>query len=284
MKILVTGASGFLAARFCRYYESAHEVVGSTRQTMDFTNADAVRAYFAQVRPDIVLHCGAISDVGACERDVSASWKVNVEGTENIAKACQLHRAKLILCSSDQVYFGSANPLPHREDEALEPPHAYGKQKLEAERRAMRYNADTVCLRLSWLYDKEKQREDEHGNFLTNLLDDIARQRGLCYPVYDKRSITNVWEVVRNMEKAFVFAPGIYNFGSENDDSTYEVVARILRFMRVSPECLEENRVAFQERPRNLRMNVEKAKAHGADFFRTVQGLEACMEELHLRG
>ena len=276
MKILVTGANGFLASRILDFYKDKHHIIGLNHRQMDFTSYEQVKEAFDHYKPDIALHCGAISDVGACTENPELSYRVNVLGTENMAKACSIYNTKLIFCSSDQVYFKSSIKEPHMDSEALTPPHTYGKHKLEAEELALNINEDTLCLRLSWMYDR-KSREGEHGSLLTTLMEAISKRTPLSYPINDYRSITSVWEAVENFQKLFYLDSGIYNFGSENDLCTYELVKKVLPLLGGDLGLLEKNYEAFKDNPRNLRMDISKIKEKGIHFLSSLEGFEKCL-------
>lgn len=253
--ILITGAGGFLGSRLVRRFSagtsaaphfpqtepdavSPYHVYPLSGRAPDIRDAAGLLALFRQVRPDYVIHCAAVSDTGRCVREPEFSYSVNVIGAENIAIACRASGAKLIFCSSDQVYFDNvrtASPVPHRESEKLYPSGVYGRQKLEAEKRCAAACPDTVSLRLSWMYDTGKPGPEKHGNLVTTLrglLDNPDPDARLAFPVYDRRSLTDVWDVAINMEAALDLAPGVYNFGSPNPLNTYETAAVFLSLLR----------------------------------------------------
>ena len=106
-RVLITGSSGFLGSRTAVHFrERGFEIVIPTHKDMDITNEECVKKVFSKMRPNAVIHCAAISDTSVCEREEEASWQVNVLGSENVARAAYDIRAKCIICSSDQVYFG----------------------------------------------------------------------------------------------------------------------------------------------------------------------------------
>ena len=86
----------------------------------------------------------------------------------------------------------------------------------------------------------------------------------------DKRGITDVWEVVRNIELALGLPGGIYNFGSPNDKSTYEMVLDICKSLGVDSSYVHEMENANF---RNLTMNQEKVKQFGITFSETEDGV-----------
>nr|WP_294463873.1 sugar nucleotide-binding protein [uncultured Sellimonas sp.] len=274
MKIGVTGADGFLGSRILRFYEEKYEMKGYRHSDMDFTDEEAVRTVLSKDCPDLLIHTAAISDVGACERDPEYSEKVNVDGVRIVAKICREINARLIFCSSDQVYVGNGETMPHREGERLSPPTVYGRQKIRAEELAFQEQPDTAALRLSWMFASDFREGKEHGNLISTVSQAVAAGEQIRYPVHDYRSITDVWEVVRNLEYLFRVPAGIYNFGSENDRSTYELVKEFLESAGIGTGILEKNEEAFREQPRNLRMNTEKAAKLGVHFLSSVEALK----------
>lgn len=278
-RVLITGSSGFLGSRVTVYFrERGFELVIPTHKDMDITDVDCVNKAFLKARPNAVIHCAAISDTSICEREEEISRQVNVLGSENVARAAYAIGAKCIICSSDQVYFGSDKREAHVETEILQPANVYGRHKLLAEEKGLRANPECICLRLSWMYDMESGNAGEHGDFLRTLLSYLQAGKELHYPVFDRRGITYVWEVVRNLEKALDLPGGIYNFGAENEDSTYDTVREV--FLRLNMDvhkiCPDKN--AFSTKSRNLSMDLTKLGRYGIYFRKTKDALTDCLK------
>lgn len=271
--ILVTGASGFMGSRILSFYRERYGVYAPTHREMDITDPESMDAVFGRIRPDYVIHCAAVSDIGACEKAPELSWKINVEGSRNLAEMSARYGAKCLLSSSDQVYFGSEKQEPHSEDEVLQPGNLYGREKKQAEEDCLRVNPDCVLLRLSWMYDVRVIREQEHGDFFRGLLPQLETAKLLEYPVHDSRGITDVNEVVGNLEKAFALKGGIYNFGSPNDRNMYETVLALFRGLGWDTARLVKNDTRYASEPRNLRMDLRKLEENGIYFQPTVEAL-----------
>ncbi|MBQ4349630.1 MAG: sugar nucleotide-binding protein, partial [Clostridia bacterium] len=216
MKLLITGASGFLGGRAAAMLGDRFEVLAPGHAQLEITDREAVRRYFREARPDLVFHCAAMSDVGQCEREPERSRRINIDGARNIAGAASEIGAKCLLCSSDQVYAGSAVMEAHREDEAVEPAPLYGREKLSAERECLAVNPDAVLLRLTWMYDTETIVPGEKSDFFRGLLARRKEGAPLRYSLHDRRGLTYVRDVVRNLVPAFELPGGVYNFGSPN--------------------------------------------------------------------
>lgn len=269
-KLLITGASGFVGKRIAEFYRGKYEVYAPRHREMDITDEKSVYAVLEEFRPDYVVHCAAISDIGRCDREPERSWKINVDGSRNMAKASGRYGAKCLVCSSDQVYQGKG---PHREEERIEPTNLYGREKKRAEEECLRENPECVMLRLSWMYDVHRENREEHGDFFTGLLSGLKDAGPLRYPVYDIRGITDVKEVVANMEKAFALEGGIYNFGSPNDRNTYETVLTMFEGLGWDTGRIGQNDEAFAEQPRDISMDQQKLNACGIVFAPTVEAL-----------
>lgn len=276
MKVLITGGTGFLGRRAVDILKNqVFRVLAPSHRELDITDAEAVRRWFRENRPEAVIHTAAVSDTGLCQQQPEWSETINVDGCVYLANACREFGAKLVLCSSDQVYSGSTLTGPHRENEPVFPNNVYGNQKQLAEQRCLEILPDTVCLRLSWMYSKDSL-PGEHGHFLTTLkaaLEDAAKP--LTWPVYDRRGITDVDAVVNNLLLALKLPGGVYNFGSENNANTYETLKEIFRQLGMEQALnrLTPNEDAFRSQPRDLTMDTTKIREAGIFFPTTKQGL-----------
>lgn len=113
MKLLITGASGFLGKRTAAYFEKmGYIVLTPAHSQLDITDVENVRTWFRENRPEAVIHTAAVSDTGLCQQKPEWSECINVTGSVNLAESCREFGSKLVICSSDQVYFGSVLPGP----------------------------------------------------------------------------------------------------------------------------------------------------------------------------
>lgn len=278
-RLLITGASGFLGSRIALYYKEKYEVIAPSHSEMDITNAEDVRCFLEEKRPDIIIHCAAISDTGRCQREPELSWKVNVEGSVNVADAAKEIGAKYIMCSSDQVYFGSLLKGMHGEVEILKPGNVYGSHKLMAEQECLKKNPKSICLRLSWMYDTKIVKVGEHGDFMRTFMDKMEKGHDFEYTIYDIRGISDVNEVICNLEKCFELPGGVYNFGSSNDRNMYETMSFVFEKIGFDKARLVKNEEAFKENPRNMSMCQKKINKCGISFSTTIENLTQNIEK-----
>lgn len=259
-KILITGGSGFLGSRLAQYFKTKYDVCAPSHQDMDITNPHQVKKVVSQYHPDIVIHCAAMANVGQCQREPDISWQRNVVGSIHVAAAAKEVGAKCILCSSDQVYFAT-------------PTNLYAKEKITAEQECLKLNPDCIFLRLSWMYDPSITSTTQRSDFFTNLLPKLHTHEDVFYATHDKRGITDVNEVIRNMEHVFELPGGVYDFGSPSSKTMYETVMQIFLALGLDATRVKPNEDAFKEQPRDMSMNQADINRFGISFTDTVEAL-----------
>lgn len=275
-KILITGSTGFLGSRLAYYLRDRYELLLPTHAELNVSREDAVRAYIEENQPDIVLHCAALSNTWYCEQHPEESHRVNVQGTVRIAKACKLTGAKLVFMSSDQVYNGTPMLGPLNEEDVLQPVNVYGRHKLECEQRAQWNNPESVGLRLTWMYDLPNSSMKLNTNILVNISKAHDEGNPIKAATHEYRGVSNVWEVVKNIEKAISLPGGIYNFGSGNTLNSYELhlKAAILLGFETPAQWILPDEERFSDLPRNLTMDCSLVGECGIRFNDSVEGIE----------
>ena len=302
MKLLITGASGFVGSRLAAFYKEKYEIWAPSHEAFDFTDREGAWKGVKAFSPDVVLHCGAISDVGTCEKNPELSRLVNVEGTKNLAECCAQLGAKLVYCSSDQVYVRKPYPgereetylCPWKERDAEDPAPLYGKHKLQAETLCQSILPDSVGLRLTWMYGALTPAEQARGrrNMEVILREALLEKKPLTLSVTDHRAVTDIAEVVRHMEEAWQLPGGVYNYGSTGSGPIYDTVRRALARAGVQVWCGESEAemsdvsasgVLLEQTAgglRNLTMDTGKLTAAGIRFADTETALAGCIKRI----
>ena len=153
MRILVTGAGGLLGREVVRQLgERGHESIACDRRALDITDASCARDVVLRSAPTAVLHCAAFTNVDAAESSPDDAFRVNIDGTENVARAAAEAGARFMYVSTDYVFDGEAT-APYRHDSKPNPLSVYGKSKLGGE-EAARLAGDWIVARVSWVYGR----------------------------------------------------------------------------------------------------------------------------------
>lgn len=150
--ILVTGVNGQLGFDVVKELNRINiECLGIDREDLDITDNNSVSEYISKLKPECVIHCAAYTAVDKAEDEEEICSKVNVYGTENIAKACKNVDAKMIYISTDYVFDGQGDQS-FEVDGNIKPLSVYGKTKYEGELKVKEILNKYFIVRISWVF------------------------------------------------------------------------------------------------------------------------------------
>lgn len=224
MKILVTGYNGQLGYDVVKElnYRSV-ECRGVDREDFDITDRDETVGYICDYAPDAVIHCAAYTAVDRAEDDEENCRKVNADGTENIAVACEKLRAKMLYVSTDYVYGGDGE-APFETDSPTNPKNVYGVTKLEGEKAVMKYIDKFFIVRTSWVFGING------SNFVKTMLrlgDEKENLNVVCDQVGSPTYTPDLARLICDLIVTEKY--GIYHGTNENFCSWAEFAAEIMK-------------------------------------------------------
>jgi UDP-glucose 4-epimerase len=149
MRIVVTGANGFVGVHVVRRLVDAHEVLAIdnlrygpwrfsatelamfAHQVADLRDRARITEVLREFAPDAIIHLAAIHFIPECERLPDEAVSINVEGTVNLLLASP-PQCRFVYTSTAAVY--APLETPHRESEdPIGPMDVYGFTKLYGE-------------------------------------------------------------------------------------------------------------------------------------------------------
>ena len=165
MKVLVTGANGQLGHDLVNELKRRDiEVLPADITEMDITDQKSVDTFIKSNTPSVIVHCAAWTDVDLAEDNKEPCFKVNTDGTRNIAKAAAEINAKLIYISTDYVFSGEGT-TPWDPDKSIPNPlNVYGESKYKGEIAVEECCKDYLIVRISWVFGKNGK------NFIKTML------------------------------------------------------------------------------------------------------------------
>lgn len=158
MKVLVTGSTGQLGAALLRTLDD-YQVIAFGGSAHDVSRA-AVADDIAQIKPDVVIHAAAWTNVDGCARDPAEAFRINALGTQNVALGCQRANAAMVYISTSEVFDG-AKTTPYLEFDLPHPPNPYGASKLAGESYVQHLLEKFYIVRTVWLYGGEGKFPDK---------------------------------------------------------------------------------------------------------------------------
>ena len=111
MKVLVTGASGFVGRALVeelRHAEAAYEVHPLARGDGDLADQAVAESAIAELAPDVIVHSAARIGVVRCEEATELAVRSNVLATALVARAAAMPGARLAYVSTSDVYGSGA--------------------------------------------------------------------------------------------------------------------------------------------------------------------------------
>ncbi len=240
MRVLVTGASGFVGHVACReLQERGHDVralvrrpgsqpAGAVAVAGDLTDAATVSRAVSETAPEGVVHLAAEI---ASQRDARRVREVNVEGTRRLFDACRAAGAPKVVFAST-VVTGEAGGALLTEDEPLPVQTPYGRSKQEGEALLRASGLPGVVLRPGHVYGP--------GGWYAHEMVARLRQPGR-FAVIGRGD--NLWDVVhvddvaRALVDALERAPAgeTYHVADDEPIAYYDFMALSARALGVGP-------------------------------------------------
>ena len=150
-KVLLFGSDGMLGHAVNNYFSSQDDTVvytadrANAEYSFDFLDDEAVKKCIESVKPDVIINCAAIVNVGLCESDKGAAYLINARFVHILASICQMYGIYLIHISTDHYYSGDTIKK-HTEEDKVDLLNEYARTKYCGEQFAL-VNKDALVVR-----------------------------------------------------------------------------------------------------------------------------------------
>jgi UDP-glucuronate 4-epimerase len=243
MRVVVTGAAGFIGSHLCeRLLREGHEVVGLdcftdyydlARKEENARDLDVRRIDLADDELDFrgidgVFHLAGQPGVRASFTDFAAYLSRNVLATQRVFEAAAAGGIRVVFASSSSVY-GDAERYPTPEDTVPHPISPYGITKLACENLERAYakgvGLDAVTLRYFTVYGPRQRPDMAFTRIVTALAE------GRPFDLYGDGSVSRGFTYVTDVVTATVAAMergpagAVYNVGGGDETNMRDAIA-----------------------------------------------------------
>jgi len=284
MKVLVTGVNGQLghdsinelikrghsviSSDITDSYSGANDetsVVTAPYMKMDITNSEEVVDVIKASSPDAVIHCAAWTNVDGAEDPINRDkvFRINSEGTGNIAEAVKSIDAKMVYISTDYVFSGLGDKPWSADEKDFAPLNVYGESKLEGEKAVSSILDKYFIVRTAWVFGLNGK------NFIKTMLN-VGKTHSelrvvddqIGTPTYTKDLAVLLCDMIESNKYGF------YNATNEGSYISWaEFAAEIFKEAnyntKVIPVTTAEYGLSKAKRPFNSRLDKSKLVENG---------------------
>ena len=275
MKVLVTGTSGQLGFDVMEeLMRRGYEAIGADRAetdasfehvVLDITDKEKVFEIIESIKPDVIVHCAAWTNVDAAEEpeNLAVVRAVNVDGTRNLAEAAKRVDAKFVYISTDYVFDGQGKRPWQPDDKNYAPLNVYGQSKLDGELEVSRILDKYFIVRIAWVFGRNGK------NFIKTMIE-VGKKHDVVRVVDDQIGTpTYTVDLARLLvDMIETDKYGYYHATNEGGyiswaDFTEEIYKQAGMSTKVERVTTEEYGLSKARRPFNSRLDKSKLVENG---------------------
>ena len=228
-KILVTGGDGRFS-EILKVKNTKLNLIYCNKSECNILSLDSINKAIKKIKPKIILHCAGLSrPMNIHEKEISKSIDLNIIGTANLVKACEINNIKIIYFSTGYVYEGKKGN--YSEKDPVKPFNNYAISKLGGECAVSMYQ-NSLILRIT-MTEKPFLHNEAYVNLKSNFMfhEDLVE---MLPKLINKKGVINVGGKSQS----------IYNFAKKYNSKMKKIFAK--KSIRL---------------PLNQTMNIKKLKS-----------------------
>ena len=276
MKILITGGKGMLGRTLQRDL-AGHEIIVADLPEWDITDDTGFVAKVCEAKPELIVHCAAMTKVDDCETNRDLAFRLNEDGSRNVALAAKACGARLFALSTDYVFSGEPprEPWAWSETDIPRPRTVYGASKFAGEQMIQMLLPEAVIIRIAWLYGAG-------GPSFVHTMAKLGAQEGAPLKVVnDQRGNPTSTKTVADVIKFLMTksdVSGIVHGTCEDQCTWYDLTVELFRLLGLKREvvpCTTEEFPRPAPRPHNSALKKSVLNLLG---YRTPKWQDALAE------
>jgi dTDP-4-dehydrorhamnose reductase len=268
-KILVTGSAGLVGTQIVKDLLDNHmQVYSCYNQTkpelgiithLDLTKKDDIVNIMSRIRPNAVIHLGAMTDVELCETEKVLAKKINTDATEILALESEKYKSFFVYMSTDYVFDGKIGMK--KEEDKPNPINFYGKSKLDGEKILKKISTPNIIVRISTPFGIHPKKI----SFPFWIKNNLESKKGIPVLIDQYTSPTYVPNIskmiIEIIEKELT---GIIHLAGDTKISRYDFALDICKIINADKQYLKVTKMKQMhwkaQRPMDSSLDVSKAR------------------------
>lgn len=235
MKILVTGSAGMLGSSMCPILKKKNHEIFATDlipaegiDYLDIRNFKQVEKAVEKIKPDIVLHLAAETDVDKCEIEPDNAFLTNTIGTQNVALVCQKQNIVMLYVSTIGVFYGDKIE-PYTEFDIPRPANLYGLSKLEGEKIVQQLLNNYYIVRAGWMVGGGPTRDKKFVGKMIRQMNEKTTLRAVNDKIGSPTYTVDFSNCVTDLIETGYY--GLYHCTNKGYCSRFDVAKKIVEIM-----------------------------------------------------
>lgn len=270
LRLLVTGASGLLGHQIAeKALENGHEVYAAYKENpsnlgkpvkIDLTNQNIILDTINKIKPQVIIHTAAYTDVDGCETNRELALTVNAEAAKYIAAASAELKAHIIYVSTDYVFSGEKGL--YMEEDQTNPINYYGYTKLKGEDYVKKYAKSWCIARPSVIYGWSKTGKLNFATWIINSLSNKNEIKVIVDQYVSPTFNTNLAEMLLEMAEKRI--NGILHTAGASRVSRYDFAVKCAEIFNLDASLIKPAKIDEMswkaKRPRDSSLDVSRAE------------------------
>ena len=269
LKFLVTGSAGLVGQQVVKYLSKSNQVFSCYNESkpeygdsvkMDLKNYEMISSVLTEIKPDVVIHLGAMTGVDLCEKEKTSASEINTKATEIIAKECSKLNSFLVYVSTDYVFDGNFGM--YKEDDVANPLGFYGKSKLEGEKVVQNFSTNWCIARTSTPFGLHPTKK----SFPMWVIENLQKQKQIDVLIDQFTSPTYIPNLSRMLiEISERRITGIIHAAGASKISRYQMASMVSDKLNLDGTLLKQismNKMKWvAQRPKDSSLDVSRASS-----------------------
>ena len=181
-----------------------------------------------EIKPDMVMHLAAETDVDKCELEPDHAYLTNTIGTQNVTIVCQKQDIPMVYISTIGVFYGDQIE-PYTEFDAPNPINIYGRSKLEGEKIVVNLLKKYYIVRAGWMIGGGPKKDKKFIGKIIKQTTETSRLKAVNDKIGSPTYTVDFSRCLSSLIETGYY--GLYHCTNKGYCSRFDVAKKIVEFL-----------------------------------------------------